>query len=316
MMSLTEALPENIPILAEGGRTETLRRHHSHLMDPHVDETALLFSEEGRRVLAEIIREHLDVGQAHGYPMLLGTPSFRAGPERLRRAGLGSLEEVNAACVRFAQDIRAQYGDFAKRIFVGGYLSCRGDAYRPEDGLPAEEAAEWHRPQAQALAAAGVDFLWAVTLPAAPEALGLARAMASAGLPYGLGYVVRPAGMLLDGTPLHEAVGAIDRQTDPPPLFHIANCVHPSIAERALEEELRAAPGLTERVIGILANASALSPEELDNSAQTRADAPRDLAEGLLRLRRRFGFKILGGCCGTDPQLLDWTARLLKARLH
>ncbi len=308
---MTEQIASGAPILVEGGRSETLRREFPSLLDPHVGETALLFHDEGRQVLAGLIRSHLDVGRDYGFPMLLGTPSFRAGPERLERAGLEGLADVNAACVRFAQDIRSEYGPYADRIFIGGYMSCRGDAYRPREGLSEEAAETWHRPQAEALASAGVDFLWAVTLPAAPEALGLARAMAATGLPYGLGYLVRPSGKLLDSTALHQVVKSIDDRIVPRPLFSIVNCVHPRVAEQALEREWRADPDLTKRLIGIMANASSLPPEELDNLPYMDSEAPRSLAEQLVRLHRRFGFTILGGCCGTDPRLLAWTARLL-----
>lgn len=310
-MNLPDRIVSGTPILVESGRSETLRRHHPSLLDPHVGETALVFSHNGREVLSGIIREHLDVGCACGLPMLLGTPTFRAGPERLEKAGLGDVFAVSEACVRFAREIRAGYGPYADRIFLGGYMSCRGDAYRPEEGLTEAAAEAWHRPQAEALASAGVDFLWALTLPAAPEAQGLARAMAATGLPYGLGYVLRPSGTLLDGTPLQDVVRDIDDRVEPNPLFFIANCVHPSIAEQAVEQAAQADPGLTRRLIGLVANASALPPEELDNLSYMDGEAPRPLAEKLLRLHRRFGFTILGGCCGTDARLLAWIAQLL-----
>jgi len=312
-MNLTDTIASGTPILVEGGRSETLRRHQPSLLDPCADETALVFSHGGREVLSRIIREHLDVGCAWGLPMLLGTPTFRAGPERLEQAGLGDVSPVNEACVRFARGIRAGYGSYADRIFLGGYMSCRGDAYRPEEGLEEAAAEAWHRPQAEALASAGVDFLWALTLPAAPEARGLARAMAATGLPYGLGYVLRPSGTLLDGTPLQDAVRDIDDRVEPNPLFTIANCVHPTVAEQAVEKAARNDPGLTRRLIGLLANASALPPEALDKLSYTDGEAPRPLAEKLLRLHRRFGFTILGGCCGTDARLLAWIAQLLES---
>jgi S-methylmethionine-dependent homocysteine/selenocysteine methylase len=311
--TLTELIASGAPVLVEGGRSETLRRAFPALLDPHVGETALVFHDEGREVLAGLIRSHLDVGRDYGFPMLLGTPSFRAGPERLERAGLEGLAAVNAACVRFAQEIRSDYGPYANQIFIGGYMSCRGDAYRPREGLSEEAAETWHRPQAEALASAGVDFLWAVTLPAAPESLGLARAMAATGLPYGMGYLVRPTGTLLDSTALHRVVKRIDDRVIPGPLFSIVNCVHPAVAEQALEKERKADPGLTGRLIGIMANASSLPPEELDKLPYMDGEDPGSLAEQLVRLHRRFGFTILGGCCGTDPRLLACTARLLEA---
>ena len=55
-------------------------------------------------------------------------------------------------------------------------MACKGDAYRPEEALSKEEAALFHREQAEALAQSGVDFIKAATLPAFSEAYGIASA--------------------------------------------------------------------------------------------------------------------------------------------
>ena len=52
-----------------------------------------------------------------------------------------------------------------------------------------------------ARAHAGVDLLVCATLPALSEAIGLAARDGCDGLPYLVGFVVRPTGQLLDGTP-------------------------------------------------------------------------------------------------------------------
>ncbi len=109
-----------------------------------------------------------------------------------------------------------------------------------------------------------------------------------------------------------DMVRDIDDRVEPNPLFSIANCVHPSVAEQAVEQAASTDPGLTRRLIGLVANASALSPEELDNLSYMDGEAPRPLAEKLLRLHRRFGFTILGGCCGTEAKLLAWLAQFLE----
>lgn len=48
-----------------------------------------------------------------------------------------------------------------------------------------------------ALQAAGVDFIIAETLPAVSEAKGIATAISSSSLPYIIGFVITPAGVLL-----------------------------------------------------------------------------------------------------------------------
>jgi homocysteine S-methyltransferase len=205
--------------------------------------------------------------------------------------------------------IRQEYGAYAAKIFIGGLLGCRGDAYRPAEGLPADEAAAFHRTQVKALAASHVDFLFAATLPTAAEARGIVLAAADCRIPYVLSFVVRRDGTLLDGTPLHETVAGIDAAVDSPPLFYMVNCVHPSIFEEAMVSAISRSPQVAGRIIGLQANTSSKSPEELDGLPALDAESPEALAESILRLRLLFGTKVLGGCCGTDHRHIEQIAR-------
>jgi len=83
-------------------------------------------------------------------------------------------------------------------------------------------------------------------------------------------------------------------------------------AEEAFASEASRAHRVTDRVIGLQANASAKSPEELEGRRHLDADPPEMLADAIFRLRRRFGTKILGGCCGTDDRHIAWIARRAK----
>ena len=59
------------------------------------------------------------------------------------------------------------------------------------------------------------------------------------------------------------------------------------------------------RWIGLQANASSLSPEELEGSDRLLGDGPGALAEGIVAAARRWGLRIVGGCCGTDARLIE-----------
>jgi homocysteine S-methyltransferase len=286
-------------VLTEGAVIERLRREAGLSLDPAVLHAGFLYDATGRAALARLYRQYLEVGRAADLPMLVGTPTWRANPERLAAAGLAG-RDVSGDAVHFLRGLRDALGGYAGQVGIGGLIGPRGDAYRPEEGLSAEHAEVFHRPQAEALAAAGADFLWAATLPALPEALGLARAMAATGSSYVVSFVLRPGGTLLDGAPLGDAIGAIDAGTPRPPRCYLANCVHPSVFGQALEAGLRLAPGIAGRLVGLQANTSARSPEALDGLAELDSETPEALAEGMLALQRRFGLRILGGCCGTD----------------
>ncbi len=310
-MSFLDVVQTAPVILTEGALIERLRRDPTVALDPHVLHGGFIYQERGRKQLGLLYRQYLDIGSAFDLPMIVCTPTWRANPSRLQRAGLAH-RDVNGDAVRFVAAIRDEYGASAERVCVGGLLGCAGDAYRPEEGLAVGQAAACHRPQARALAAAGADFLLAATLPNAAEAQGIAAAMAECQVPYVLSFVLGRDGQLLDGTLLHDAVARIDGAVDPRPSAYMVNCVHPTVFERALEAASRS-PQNSDRIIGLQANASAKSPEELEGLRYLDADPPEALADAMLRVHCRFGTTILGGCCGTDHRHIEWIARRVKA---
>lgn len=306
-MGFVESIRAEPLILTEGALIERLRRDQTVVLDPHVLHAGFIYEERGRESLRRLYRQYLDIGSAFNLPMLVCTPTWRASAVRLQRAGLAH-RDVNGDAVRFVASIRDEYGAYAKRVFIGGLVGCMGDAYKPEEGLSADQAAGFHGAQTRALAA-GADFLLAATLPNAGEAQGIAVAMAECLVPYLLSFVLGRDGQLLDGTPLHDAVARIDAAVSPRPLFYMVNCVHPTIFEDALASTPSRVRHLNDRVIGLQANASTKSPEELEGLSYVDADPPEVLADAVLCVHRRFGIKILGGCCGTDHRHIEWIAR-------
>ena len=185
-------------ILAEGSVFERLHRDPSIHLDTHILNAGFVYTEWGRGILEVIYRGYLDVGRDRNLPMIVLTPTWRANPDRLNAAGFWDDNTVNQDCVRFVQDLRKSYREYAANIFIGGLMGPYGDAYDPSDALSIREAAEFHRHQAQELTDTGVDFLMAATLPALTEAIGLSQAMAETGIPYIPSFVIRESGALLD----------------------------------------------------------------------------------------------------------------------
>lgn len=308
---LNSLLAASSPILAEGAVIERLRRSPGIRLDDHVVNSALIYEESGRAALQTIYRQYLDIGRRYKLPLLLSTPTWRAGRERIAAAGLAG-RDLNGDNSRFLAELRDSYGDYANQVTICGLMSCRGDAYKPAEAMSAGAAAEFHSWQANALAASGVDFLLAATLPAMSEAIGLARAQAATGLPYVISFVARPEGTLLDGTPLDAAVATIDDAVMPRPLAYLINCTHASIFRSALSNERNSSPRVRERVIGLLANTAAVSPEELDESAALIEEAPALFGNSVAALRDELGMRVLGGCCGTDDRHIECLARRLS----
>jgi S-methylmethionine-dependent homocysteine/selenocysteine methylase len=242
---------------------------------------------------------------------MISAPTWRAGRDRIAAAGLADYD-LNGDNFRFLDSLRYSYGDYANQVFIYGLMSCRGDAYKPEEAMSANAAAEFHAWQAEALATAGVDFLLAATLPALSEAIGLAQAQAATGLPYIISFVARPEGTLLDGTPLKDAIGTIDSAVAPRPLAYMINCTHASVFRSAVLNVNNSSPLVRERVIGLMANTAALSPEELDASTELVEEASEIFGKSVSALYGELGMKVLGGCCGTDERHIECLARELS----
>ncbi len=297
-------------LLAEGSVVERVRRGAPGALHPELLTATLVRDAAGRALLESIWRGYLGVARASGLPIVLLTPTWRANREAVERAGLSgdALCRENVAALDALRCEHAAAG--GGPVLIAGLLGPQGDAYDPRAALGEREAEALHAWQAGLLAEAGVDLLTAQTLPALSEARGLARAMAGTGTPYLLSFIVRADGTLLDGTPLEEAIEAIDRDMRPAPVAYTINCVHPGPCREALAAvaarsravvTARAASAIV-RVIGLQANGSALPPEVLDGLGELRSDAPGPWGAAMAALRQDFGLRLLGGCCGTDER--------------
>ena len=81
----------------------------------------------------------------------------------------------------------------------------------------------------------------------------------------------------------------------------MVNCAYPSFIQPALQPE-----ELFTRLIGCQANASSLDHCELDESDQLSVDEISQWGDSMLDLNRSYGMKILGGCCGTGTEHLNY----------
>ena len=289
-------------LLGEGSIHERLRRAGEIPFDAEVGLAALVHDQRAAEVLDAVHREYLAVAEAAELPILLLTDTWRGGAGRIARSRFAG-EPLNEQNVAFLDELRREA---TVPTIVGGLLGPVGDAYRPGDAPGEELAYREHGRQAASLAGAGAELLLADTLPALPEAMGMARALTATGLPSIISFVLRPDGTLLDGTPLADAIEQIDEATERRPIGYLANCIHPSIFARALE----ASP--SNRMIGLQANTSALSPEELDGSSELHGADPEQFADAMVAVRDRFGLTLLGGCCGTDARHLAAVAARVR----
>jgi homocysteine S-methyltransferase len=297
--TLAEFLRQAPFILGEGAVIERLRRNAELELDPFLVNSAFIYDEAKRAALETICRQYLDIGREFDLPLLISTPTWRASRERIEAAGYAGTD-VNGDNVRFLDGLRRSCGGYADKVIICGLMSCQGDAYDPGQALSVADAQRFHAWQAARLARAGVDFLLAATLPALSEATGLAAALAATGAPYMISFVVRPSGTLLDGTPLKDAVASLDSAVSARPVAYMINCTHADFARAALTHATNSSELVRQRMIGLLANTAALSPEDLNGRTSLIEEEPEAFGRSVAGLGRDLGLKILGGCCGTD----------------
>lgn len=158
----------------------------------------------------------------------------------------------------------------------------------------------FHSPQIEALASTGIDLFKVQTLPSFDEARGIARLLADTSIPFILSFVIRSDASLLDGTPLDRAIDTIDCETSRPPASYNINCVHTSVFAAAVSAIRTRNPAAASRIVGIDANTSAKTSEELDGLDEIDTEAPDDFGRSVYALREAFGISYLAGCCGSS----------------
>jgi len=298
-------------IITEGSVIERLKREYKYPLDDFLSNTIMIYEKDGKSLLEKIYREYLDIAKSSDLPIMLLTPTWRANKERTSKANV-DMKLINNDAFAFVDNIRKSYGSFSEKIYIGGLTGCKGDAYKPEEALNVNEAYAFHKDQMQILADAGVDFLFASTLPALSEAIGIAKAMSETKKDYVISFVIRDNGKLLDGTLLTDAIKIIDDSVSTPPIFYLTNCIHPDVLHKSFLNLKDENDILRKRLFGIQANSSNKSPEELDTLENLDADTPDNWARGMVDLNKKYNLKILGGCCGTDARFISSIVDLLK----
>lgn len=299
VMKIEKLLKRHQLVLTEAAIIEPLRRSDGVHLHPLLENGPLIYDINGRQELSRLYNGYLDIARQADVPMLLFSPTWRTNHQRVTEAGFET--DINADAVQFLMDIRKRRGSWSAMIGVGGLVGCKNDCYQPQQGLSVDAALAFHGWQVERLSQAGPDFLMAATLPALPEAIGIALAMAKAPQPYLISFVINRAGLLLDGTSLATAMNEIDAACHRPPLGYLCNCCYPSFLNAHQQPK-----GVMQRLLGYQANASSMDPWELDGSAHLHMDDLNDWGRQMVALHHEHHLKILGGCCGTGVAHLSY----------
>ena len=296
--------------LTEGGQETELMYKHGHEL-PEFAMYPLLDDASAVADLTDMYTRYLEVAAAHGFVALMGGLDYRASPDWASKSGSRPTDSrsTSSAPSRSCATWRRPSRDgstgscspaSSARAATPTATTTRSPPRRPRsiDGV-----------QIATLTRAGVDLVSAMTFNNVPEAVGVARAAASAGLPLSLSFMVDASGRLTTGPTLKEAVEAVDEQAgDARPDFYGINCSHPVEFQPAL------LPGRwIERVRSLRPNASGADKQAPCQIGHLEAGDPQALGAQLGALSRRLPhIDVWGGCCGTWDDHLRATAQQLR----
>ena len=308
MSRFRTALPqlgEGVFLTDAGLETDLIFNHHVPIREFAAH--TLLETPEGRAALTAYFNGFLRLAQDVGAGFILDAVTWKA--QRHWALDLGaSIEELKAAnedAVAFAADLRAQAAN-RYPVVLGAIIGPRGDAYRPEVRITAQEAEDYFSEQLGWLAATEVDMVTALTFNQSSEAAGFVRAAQKLGLPSVVSFTVETDGTLPDGQPLSDAITQVDRETGAGAAYFMVNCAHPDHFAGVLKDG-----DWVQRVRGMRCNASRMSHAELDEAPELDAGDPAESGHLHGQMSQRLpNLKVWGGCCGSD---LRHVARVAEA---
>ncbi len=300
-MDIVTTIKNSSLILTECAISEQLRRQTDIELHPLLFNTPLIYQEKGRKRLQDIYGGYRDIALQASLPILLCAPTWRVDRARILAAGFSQSINKDAVCFMKNLEYRWQHQD--SPLFTGALIAPKNDCYSPDEALSREDSREHHSWQIDELAKADVAVIIAQTMPSVSEALGMADVLANTTIPYIISFVINRSARVLDMTPLAEAMQTIDNAVTNPPTGYMVNCVYPTFLHADQQS-----PAFFQRMIGIQANSSSKDHDQLDDSEILQQDPLTDWGKQMVDLNRKYGVKILGGCCGTDETYLRYLA--------
>lgn len=294
---------QGILYLAEGGtETELIYRHGHELREFAAFE--LMNSPNAVAHMKDMYRRYLDVAAARGFGAMMAGFDYRASPDWGAKLGYSAqgLAEMQHKCIDFLRDISKPYLGQIEHIAFAGCVGPRGDAYSLNESITEDRAEDYHAVQIATLRECDVDMIWAATINNVPEAVGLSRAAAAAGLPVNISFTLDSNHKLKSGPSLKQAVEATDAIAGiAKPDSYGINCSHPIEFEPALEEGSWA-----DRIRLFRPNAAAMDKVSLCRLGHIEEGDPEELGKSMGDLASRYpNVDIWGGCCGTWDKHLE-----------
>lgn len=308
MAQLRKALPQlgGEFFLTDGGIETTLIFLEGQEL-PDFAAFHLLKTKDGEAALRKYFRTYAGLAQRFGTGLILESATWRASPDWGAKLGYSGKEmaDANRRAIALLESIRSESKGNLKKVVISGCLGPRGDGYSPGRTMTAKEAETYHAGQVRVFEDSAADMVTAITMNYVEEAIGIARAAESCGMPVAISFTVETDGKLPTGQTLRDAIERVEAATSRYPCYYMINCAHPSHFEHVLAQ----GQAWTRRVHGLRANASRKSHAELNESTELDIGDPKELAAEHAGLKKRFGdLNVMGGCCGTDHRHVEQIA--------
>ncbi len=273
----------------------------------------LLKDEKGYNALRNYYKRYLYIAEKLKTGFVLESPTWRANPDWMSTIGYpdSAVSEMNRKAVQLLVDLKNEFENSVNNIVISGCIGPRGDGYKPENTMTAEEAQKYHSTQIGILSQTPVNIISALTMNYVDEAIGITQAAGAVNLPTVISFTVETDGKLPNGMDLKEAIRQVDGNTSQPPLYYMINCAHPTHFFDEMQKGKN--EQWTSRIKGIRANASCKSHSELNDATELDRGNPQDLGSEHKKLKMTFNhLNVFGGCCGTDEEHIMAIAAQVK----
>jgi homocysteine S-methyltransferase len=289
--------------LTDGGLLTTLIFHEG-IELPYLACFHLLETETGRARIRTYAERYIALAKRAGIGFILEGLTWRANPDWAEKLGYSrnDLVAANRRSVDFMLELRRAHESARTPIVISGLVGPRGDGYKVDGMMRAQEAEDYHRFQIGILRDTEADMVSAFTINYVDEAIGITRAAKAAQIPCVISFTLETDGKLPSGQSLQDAIEQCDRESGGGPAYYMINCAHPTHFEAELN---RGGDWLT-RLRGLRANSSKRSHAELDVAPDLDVGDPVELGQDYRRLRAVLPhLTVLGGCCGTDHRHVE-----------
>jgi homocysteine S-methyltransferase len=298
--------------LTDGGLETTLIFHKGISLN-YFAAFELLRTEEGKKTFAAYYQPYLLLAEQYKLGFVMESPTWRASSDWGFKLGYthDELFALNKQAIKFMRELAQPFSQRLPHIIISGNIGPRGDGYKAENQMTAEQAKVYHLEQIKAFALADADLVTAVTITYSYEAIGIVQVAQSFRLPVVISFTVETDGRLPSGELLQEAIEKTDKETEYYAAHYMINCAHPQHFSHQLNKD----GDWKKRIRGIRANASLKSHAELDESDTLDTGDKCLLADGYIELFHQLSeLKVIGGCCGTDHSHIAEICKALEEK--